>query len=120
MRYLKVFALILFFFFAMLFFVQNIAQLGSEVQLRLQLFTMEWYSRQMPIYLLILLAFVFGALFMMLFFLADKMRISAALRRCKARIAGLEKELNSLRNLPLGDERYAVPEPLGETQNTVS
>lgn len=111
MRFVKVLVLVLVFFISMLFFVQNNAVLSQTVTLTLDLFfDTAWTSMALPFYFMILCAFLLGALLTMLLLMLSRMRASAALRRANKRIRILEKELHSLRNLPLETTRKA-PEP---------
>jgi lipopolysaccharide assembly protein A len=110
-RYVKVLLLVLFFFVGMIFFVQNTEALSESIRLRLHLFGWRWVSIAFPYYMLILIFFVLGALFTMAFFLAEKIRQNKEIRACKHRIGALQQELNSLRHLPLEEERYSQEEP---------
>ena len=109
MRYIKVLLLILFFFISMIFFIQNHEMLSSDLILKLELFDLDFVSRELPFYLIVLLSFVVGSVFSMTYFLAEKLRLSRELKASKAKLAGLEQEVNSLRNLPLGEEAYPAP-----------
>jgi len=97
MRYLKVLALVVFFFFSMLFFVQNTAVLSNALALKLDLF--EWHieTASFPVYLLILLSFVAGAFLSLAYFFLEKVRLSSKVRAGKTKIAALEKEVEELR-----------------------
>lgn len=106
MRYLKVLALILLFFISMVFFVQNTPELSKEVILSLELVQFKFTSTPLPYYLLILVSFCIGALICLVYFLADKLRLSGQLRTCRTKMANLEQEVNSLRNLPLEEKNY--------------
>ncbi|MEG6506119.1 lipopolysaccharide assembly protein LapA domain-containing protein [Nitratidesulfovibrio sp. 1201_IL3209] len=112
MRFVKVLVLVLVFFISMMFFVQNNAVLSQTVTLKLDLFfDTAWSSIELPFYFMVLCAFLLGALLTMLLLMISRMRAGAALRRANKRIRVLEKELNSLRNLPLETARKA-PEPV--------
>jgi lipopolysaccharide assembly protein A len=113
-RYLKVLAIVLFFFIGMVFFVQNTPVLSESIQLRLQILGVRWVSIAFPYYMLILIFFVLGALFTLAFLLAEKIRMNRELRACKHRIGALQQELNSLRHLPLEEERYGSEEPVSQ------
>jgi lipopolysaccharide assembly protein A len=113
-RYLKVLAIVLFFFVGMVFFVQNTPALSETIQLRLQILGMRWVSIAFPYYMLILIFFVLGTLFTLAFLLAEKIRMNRELRACKHRIGVLQQELNSLRHLPLEEERYVSEEPVSQ------
>ncbi len=106
MKYLRVAALILLFFFSMLFFVQNNELLSTTVRLYLELFGAEFQSREIPYYLIVLLAFVAGGFISLIYLLAEKIRLSGELKRGKAKIKDLEEEVNSLRNMPLNDDNF--------------
>lgn len=112
MRFVKVLILVLVFFISMMFFVQNNAVLSQAVTLKLDLFfDTAWSSIELPFYFMVLCAFLLGALCTMLMLMVSRLRAGAALRRANKRIRVLEKELNSLRNLPLEAARKA-PEPV--------
>lgn len=108
MRYIKFLLLIAAFVVSMLFFVQNTQTLGQGVSLLLDVKYATYQSMELPLYLVILFAFGIGALLAMVFFLGDKVRMASQLRSCKSRMNGLERELNSLRNMPLEEESYAA------------
>ncbi len=108
MKYLRVAALILLFFFSMLFFVQNHELLSTTVRLYLSIFGLELHSKEIPYYLIVLLAFVAGGFISLAYLLAEKIRLGAELRRGRSKIKDLEEEVNSLRNMPLEDSGYAV------------
>lgn len=112
MRFVKVLILVLVFFISMMFFVQNNAVLSQAVTLKLDLFfDTAWSSIELPFYFMVLCAFLLGALCTMLMLMVSRLRAGAALRRANKRIRVLEKELNSLRNLPLEAARK-TPEPV--------
>lgn len=106
MRYIKVLLLTLFFFVSMVFFIQNNQVLSALLVLRIDLLGLELVSREMPFYLIILASFVIGSIFSMLYFLCEKIRLARELKAAKAKLAALEQEVNSLRNLPLQNETY--------------
>jgi len=108
MKYLRVAALILLFFFSMLFFVQNHELLSTTVRLTLQIFGLELHSKEIPYYLIVLLAFVAGGFISLAYLLAEKIRLSSEVRRSKSKIKDLEEEVNSLRNIPLDDDNYTM------------
>ncbi len=106
MRYLKVLLLTLFFFVSMVFFIQNNEMLSNELVLKLELFDLSFVSRELPFYLIVLVSFVIGSVFSMSYFLAEKIRLTHELKSSKAKLAALEQEVTSLRNLPLEEEVY--------------
>ena len=112
MRYLKVLFLVLIVFVFMMFFIQNYEVVSTSMPLRLDLYFKAWVSIPMPVYFLLLVAFLVGALFTIGFFLQEKITLSARLKRARSQIGKLEKELNSLRNM--GVEGKMLPEATPE------
>ena len=108
MKYLRVAALILLFFFSMLFFVQNHELLSTTVRLTLQVFGLEMHSREIPYYLIVLLAFAAGGFISLVYLLAEKIRLGCELKKSEAKIKDLEEEVNSLRNIPLDNGGYSM------------
>jgi lipopolysaccharide assembly protein A len=109
MRFVKVVFLILLFFISMMFFIQNTEVLSQSMSLKLSLFTesLTLKSVPLPFYFLLLIGFVLGGALVLFYFLLDKIRLTKALKHNKGRIAKLEQEVNSLRNLPLDNSMHA-------------
>ncbi|MUM78259.1 DUF1049 domain-containing protein [Pseudodesulfovibrio sp. F-1] len=112
MRFVKVLFLLALFVFSILFFSQNNDVLLQALTLKLDIpYAMTLHSIPLPFGVLILAAFVAGALLTMVYFAIDKFRSGAKLRECKTRMASLEQELNSLRNMPINEVRpYSAEE----------
>ncbi len=108
MRYIRVLALILLFFFSMLFFVQNHELLSTTVRLHLEIFGTRFTSQEIPYYLIVLIGFLAGGFISLIYLLAEKIRMSNELKRCKVKIKDLEEEVNSLRNMPLEQDRFGL------------
>lgn len=106
MRYIKVLALVLFFIFSMIFFVQNTEVLSTSLQLKYNLFKWSWVSLPLPYYVLLLFAFGIGAILSMFYFIFEKIRQNRELRKYRNKLKDLEQEVNSLRNLPLEEQNY--------------
>lgn len=104
MRYFKVLFIVILFFLCMIFFVQNTEILTANLDLQFHLFNWSWFSATVPIYVFILLFFVLGAIVSMLYFFMERIRLARELKQSRSRIQSLEKELNSLRNMPLEQE----------------
>ncbi len=112
MRYVKLIVLVLCLAIAALFFVQNQQQLLAVVGFKLNLYIMTLYPAgiNIPLYVIIICAFLIGALLSFGFLLADKLHTSSQLRTCRKRLRSLEKEVNSLRNLPLQEQDSSAQE----------
>lgn len=99
MRYIKVLLLVLVFFLCMVFFFQNQEALSKEMVLKLHLFfTPPMASIPLPLYFLVLAAFLMGALLSILMLAWDKMHLSARLMKATWRVRALEKEAEQLKN----------------------
>jgi len=112
MRFIKVIFLLILFVFSILFFSQNNDVLLQALTLKLEIpYAMTLHSIPLPFGVLILAAFVCGSLLTMFYFVADKFRAGSRLRECKTRLASLEQEVNSLRNMPITESQpYGAPE----------
>lgn len=109
MRFLKVLGLVLLFLISMMFFIQNTEILSQEMSLHLNFYIGDYVatSRPLPFYFLLLAAFAIGAVLVLLFFVMDKMRMGKQLKECTSERERLEEEVNSLRNLPLDNDKYS-------------
>ena len=117
MRYIKVVLLVLVFFFFAIFIAQNHSLLGQSVSFRLNLLVVTpLESIPMPLYFVLLITLILGALVCVLFLAGDRIKMSFALYKANKRINVLEQEVNSLRALPIADKKYkaSVEEPYSE------
>ncbi|EGB13681.1 hypothetical protein DND132_0464 [Pseudodesulfovibrio mercurii] len=112
MRFIKVLFLLALFVFSILFFSQNNDVLLQNLTLILDIpYVATLHSIPLPFGVLILAAFVAGSLLTMIYFVVDKFRGAAKLKECRTRMASLEQELNSLRNMPISEApSFASPE----------
>lgn len=115
MRYLKALALVVLFFFSMLFFTQNVAVLTQELVLGLKVFRWEYHTAAAPFYLLILLAFVVGAVSCILYFFMERVRLTRECRRLRRDKDALEREVASLR--PVTSPSYVSEDYPGHSGN---
>lgn len=97
MRFIKFVLLVLFFLIFMVFFVQNNAQLSTALELKFNLFNLQYQSQPIPFYIVVLLFFVVGALFSTLVFVIDRLRIGSCLREARSKVESLERELATLK-----------------------
>ena len=102
---------------AIIFMIQNIEALNHPLAIRLNLLFMNFESTPYATYLIIMLAFFVGLLAASLLGLSERFRLRRLLRSKAREISNLEKEINSLRNLPLTDETLsnseaALPAPV--------
>ena len=107
MRYIKVFLLVLVFFFVMMFFVQNQGSFSDPVVLRLDLlFLTPMESIPMPLYSLMLICFALGALMLMW----DRMTATGCLAGARRRITSLEKQLKAAQEAAASEKEKLLAE----------
>ncbi len=104
MRYIKLVLLVVSLTIAALFFIQNQALLLSTLGLKVDLYVVKFLTPAVPLYGVIISAFVLGMVLSLIFLLIDKIHCSSQLRSCRKRLRSLEEEVTSLRNLPLQDK----------------
>lgn len=109
MRFIKAFFLILVVAVVVLFFQQNSEEMGQSLYLQFgvpgadafEADSLVWDIPVLPVYALVIIAFVLGALVAFLSTLMTRIRIGSDLRQAKRNAKSLEQEVNSLRKLPL-------------------
>ncbi len=117
MRYIKVLVLVLVFFLTMVFLCQNQVALSKDVALQLRLYVLPpTETVQLPFYLVVIAAFLVGAVCCFLLLMFDRVRMSARAVRAGWRLRSMQDEkrqmLTQLRQLaqaPL-EERPALLE----------
>ena len=103
MRFLKALWLAVFFFAALIFFIQNNDVLGQKMALQLDFyfFNYIWKGTAVPFYFVVLAGFLVGALSTLGFLIMDRIRLRLELRRARKEARDLSKELKALREIPL-------------------
>jgi hypothetical protein len=99
MRFIKVLLLLVIFVAGLIFFVQNSAALGTDLQLKFDLYYkgLNWQGQAIPFYFVVLAAFGLGMLFAVLMLFIDRLRLGCALMGSKRSVRTLEKEVSRLR-----------------------
>lgn len=111
MRYIKVFLLVLVFFFVMMFFVQNQGSFSDPVVLRLDLlFLTPMESIPMPLYSLMLICFALGALMVLFMLMWDRMTATGCLAGARRRITSLEKQLKAAQEAAASEKEKLLAE----------
>lgn len=121
MRFLKALWLTVFFFFSLVFFIQNNEMLGQKLSLKFDFyyFNYIWTNTAVPFYFVILLAFFIGAVVTLGYLFMDRVRMRMELARCRRVVRKQEKELKKLRAIPLeGTPLLDGPEAEKTAENT--
>ncbi len=114
LRFLKALWLTVFFFFTLVFFIQNNDVLSKDLSLQFDFYYFDyvWTNTAVPLFVVILLAFVVGVLVTLGYLAMDRIRLRRELGRCRRIVRKQEKELKKLRSIPL------EPTPLLESPET--
>lgn len=122
MRYIKVLFMAVAFVIAMIFFIQNTPVFSEIIQLKLEIFDWRWTSLEMPIYLVVLISFLAGAVLATIYFFFEKVRLASQLRAANSKARKLEDEVRTLRSEK--ESASAVPTTYGsgteESQSAAS
>ncbi len=108
MGYLKALVISAVVALAIIFMVQNIEPLSHPLAIRLNLIFVKFESSPYATYLVILLGFFVGLLAASLLGLAERFRMRKDLKAQRKEIESLNRELSSLRNLPLTGKSVAA------------
>ncbi len=116
MSYLKAIVISAVVALAIIFMVQNIEPLSHPLSIRLNLFFIQFETTPYATYMVILLAFFVGLLAASLLGLMERLRLRKTIRQQRKEAERLNKELSSLRNMPLTGEPIAGSDITEETQ----
>ena len=116
MSYLKAIVISLVVALAIIFMVQNIEPLSHPLSIRLNLFFIQFETTPYATYMVILLAFFVGLLAASLLGMMERFRQRKANRLLRKEVERLNKELSSLRNMPLTGEPITGADVTEETQ----
>jgi lipopolysaccharide assembly protein A len=110
MRVIRGVLTLLFVVVLLVFVIQNGGVLASSVALRLDLFLSDLSPQPVALYGLLLIAFLVGLILGGTWWLATHLRLRSQFRRLTRLLAEKERELNSLRNLPVLEAEPPVRE----------
>ena len=101
MKYFRFIIAILLIVFVLMLIIQNHMAMSTSVVFRLNLLFTEFTSTPLPLYIVIALSFIFGVLITLLYGLIEDYRLRKEIRGLKRDLREKDKELSSLRNLPI-------------------
>jgi uncharacterized integral membrane protein len=111
MNYFKAILGILVGLFVVIVVVQNFRAFSTTVTFRVDLLVVDWESPPMSLYLVSIVTFLVGVLAMGVYGMVERFRLKGELRRLNAVLNEKDKELNSLRNLPVTGEDVGTVHP---------
>lgn len=118
MSYLKAIVISAVVALAIVFMVQNIEPLSHPLSIRLNLFFVQFETTPYATYMVILLAFFVGLLAASLLGLMERFRQRKTIRQQRKEVQRLNKELSSLRNMPITGEAITGSDITEETQES--
>ena len=123
MRFIKVLLLIVIFTCGLLFFIQNSKELETALTLKFSLYygDLSWTGKPLPFFVIVLAAFVVGAVFSALYLLIDRVRMGCTLLKYKNDLRSKEKEIDRLRvvaekNAPIEVQSSALKKELPQAE----
>lgn len=111
MRFVKIFIKLALLVLLIMFFIQNSSELSRDVTFHLNFYAekLSFSSGAMPLFFVVFLAFLLGALLMALVFTYEKLRMGRQFKKIRNELKKAEKELTALRQLPICNEREEAP-----------
>lgn len=116
MRHLKVIVVILFLLVVVVLAVQNYAALSTPISFKAHLFFFEHDTDGMSVFMIAIIAFLVGVIAVWVYGIGERLSIKKELKSLTKEVREKEKELNSLRNLPV-TTRDMEPERPAEVQD---
>ena len=104
MKYLRLIVLVVFLLLIIILAVQNHEAFSTRIQLGIDLLFYSYHTQAMSIYLVTIISFLVGIVFAALYGIAERYRLRKQIRILQKEARGKDKELNSLRNLPIATE----------------
>lgn len=104
MNHLRAIFLILFMLFVIILAVQNHEAMSTSVKFRVDLVFLEHETSEMSLYLVVVITFLVGVILSGVCGIAERFRLKRQIKTLMSDAKGREKELNSLRNLPVTTE----------------
>ena len=104
MRYLRWIFLILISLFVVILAVQNYPALSTSVQFKMYLIFDEFKTESMPLSLVVVIAFLVGVFITGVYGITERFRLTRQIKTLAKEAKARDKELNSLRNLPVSTQ----------------
>lgn len=104
MKHLKVIFVILFVLLVVIIAVQNYTPMSTSVKFRVNLVFFNYETPEMSLYLVSIISFLIGVLFAGLAGIAERFQLKRQIKILTKDTKEKDKELNSLRNLPVTTE----------------
>ena len=104
MGHLRMILTVLFVLFVIIVAVQNYVAFSTPVKFKIDLIFANYESGEMSLYFVAIITFLVGILFSGFYGIIERFRLKARIKDLSKDVREKEKELNSLRNLPVTAE----------------
>jgi putative membrane protein len=101
MKHLRVIVVILFVLLVIIIAVQNYEAMSTTVNFRVNLVFFNYETAPMSIYFVVVIAFLIGVIVTGLYGMTERFRLKRKIKTLTKEANEKDKELNSLRNLPV-------------------
>ena len=107
MKHIKAIIAILLMLLAVVLIVENLAQLSQKLTLQVDLYFWEWKTEPMSFYFVIIIVFLLGILIASFYGIFERFKLKKEIKIISKENREKDKELNSLRNLPIVESKIA-------------
>ena len=104
MKHVRMISLLLFVLLVVIVAIQNYMPLSTPVKFRVDLLFFDYESADIPLYFVAVIAFLVGLIFAAVYGISERFRLKKQIKTLVREAKEKEKELNSLRNLPVTGE----------------
>jgi len=117
MKHIKAIISIVLMLLAVVLIVENLAQLSQQLTLKVDLYFWDWNTEPMAFYFVIIIVFLLGILIASLYGIFERFKLKKEIRAISREKREKDKELNSLRNLPIVESKIEDTELIKEIQD---
>ena len=110
MKHLRFMIAILLMLLVVVLLVQNEEAMSTQVAFRVNLVAFNYHTSSIPLYFLVAIAFFFGVLIMGLYGMVERFRLKRQIKVIQNASEEKDRELNSLRTLPITSEEVTPEE----------
>jgi len=111
MKHVKAIIVILFLLFVVILAVQNYQALSTPITFRVNLLFFNAESSGLPVFLIAIITFLVGVICIWLYGISERLNFKRQIKALMKDVKDKEKELNSLRNLPVTTEDMSSDQP---------
>jgi len=105
MKHIKAIIGILLMLLAVVLIVENLAQLSQKLTLKVDLYFWDWKTEPMAFYFVIIIVFLLGILIAAFYGIFERFKLKKEIKIISKEKRAKDKELNSLRNLPIVESK---------------